>query len=740
MERSTIIFIILTILIFGYIYFFRYAPLKLKYINVPKIIYLCYKTKDIPSTVVNKWKSLNPDYEVKLYDNQDCEKFLLDNYGQKYVDIFNYIKDGPIKGCFFRICIINKNGGVYSDIDIEPLVPIKDFIENDVTFATCNSMYPRMLNPHFIYSVKNHPILKRCLEIYEQKYDNKDQYEYWLWSSPYIMIKSFYDIFGENFDLKQQMFYDKDGKKYQFLQEVNPNTENGAHDIYCEYKGVKILNNRSKNYDPDNHKFKNESTTVIPLDIYQTWGTKDLSPKMKECIETLKKENPEFTHHLYDDNDCYKFIKDNFDKNVADAYDNIIPGAYKADLWRYCILYKKGGIYLDIKYYTVNGFKLINLTDKEYFVRDIEVSGRGIYNAFMICKAGNSHLLKAINKIVENVKNNYYGKTIFSPTGPILLREQFTDDELKNATENGLELCDVNDNNTCPTKTCISLNKNAILAIYEEYRNEQHSTKKTSYYDLWYQRKIYKNAQNNKLPYDVVIAGTARDIEKYLPGTKNKLEMVKSLFRSGKIIIYENDSKDKTLDILKHWEKEGLIQLITEKNIPGKRTQRLSHGRNTLLKEAMKNKFDFYIVMDLDDIIEKLEPEGVLSTFKMKEDWAMVGGNQINRPYYDIWTLRTFDDWLDFDYLVCKDIERKGEDYCFKSRLREIPPDAEPIQVKSCFGGIGIYKKKYLENCNYGNGLRNNTINVEECEHVKLNECITRNGGKIYINPKMITA
>ena len=157
------------------------------------------------------------------------------------------------------------------------------------------------------------------------------------------------------------------------------------------------------------------------------------------------------------------------------------------------ILYKKGGIYLDIKYYTVNGFKLINLTDKEYFVRDIESSGHGIYNAFMICKAGNPFLLKAINKIVENVKNKYYGSTIFSPTATILLREQFTDEELKEATDNGLGLCDSSENKTCPTKTCISLNNKAIVAIYIEYYNElSNNINKPRYYDLWANKKIYK--------------------------------------------------------------------------------------------------------------------------------------------------------------------------------------------------------------------------------------------------------
>jgi mannosyltransferase OCH1-like enzyme len=143
--------------------------------------------------------------------------------------------------------------------------------------------------------------------------------------------------------------------------------------------------------------------STIPLNIFQTWKTKELPPKMQECVNNLKASNPEFTHYLYDNNDCYEFIKNNFDKDVLDAYDNLIPGAFKADLWRYCVLYKNGGVYLDIKYQPVNNFKLIDLTDKEYFVRDVTISGHGIYNAFMICKPGNKFLLKAINKISEKL-------------------------------------------------------------------------------------------------------------------------------------------------------------------------------------------------------------------------------------------------------------------------------------------------------------------------------------------------
>ena len=110
----------------------------------------------------------------------------------------------------------------------------------------------------------------------------------------------------------------------------------------------------------------------IPLHIYQTWHTKDLlPPKMRKCVEKLKTDNPEFEHHLYDNKECHHFIKTNFDKRVLNAFNKLKPGAFKADLWRYCILYKKGGIYLDIKYQCEPKFKLIDLA-KNTPVKEID--------------------------------------------------------------------------------------------------------------------------------------------------------------------------------------------------------------------------------------------------------------------------------------------------------------------------------------------------------------------------------
>ena len=184
------------------------------------------------------------------------------------------------------------------------------------------------------------------------------------------------------------------------------------------------LYNDIKNKITISYPLKQNYNSIIPLNIYQTWHTKKLPPKMFESVNLIKNLNPRFNYQLFDDDDCREFIKNNFEERVLHAFDSLIPGAYKADLWRYCILYKNGGIYLDIKYRPLNNFRFITMTEKEHWVLDADKNG--IYNALMVCRPGNEILLKAINKIVENVKTKFYGNSSLEPTGPLLLSSFFS--------------------------------------------------------------------------------------------------------------------------------------------------------------------------------------------------------------------------------------------------------------------------------------------------------------------------
>jgi mannosyltransferase OCH1-like enzyme len=237
--------------------------------------------------------------------------------------------------------------------------------------------------------------------------------------------------------------------------------------------------NNNQNVNNDNKKIN----SIIPLNLFQTWHTLDLPPKMKKTVELLQKQNPEFTYYLYDDDMCRNFIKDNFDDEIVYTFDKLKPGAYKADLWRYCILYIKGGIYLDIKYYCVNNFKLVELTDKEYFVKDkvngYKIKKAGIYQALLSCLPKNNILLECIKQIVYNVKHNLYLDNPLCPTGPHLF----------------LKFQDVIDIKNLELKfsgNYIEKNNNKILKIYFYYRREQKTTNKQNHYEfMWNNRNIY---------------------------------------------------------------------------------------------------------------------------------------------------------------------------------------------------------------------------------------------------------
>jgi len=231
------------------------------------------------------------------------------------------------------------------------------------------------------------------------------------------------------------------------------------------------------------YPLKSDYNIIIPTNIFQTWHSKTLPPLMAKSVDKIIKLNPRFTYHLYDDNDCRCFIQKHFKPDVLEAYDCLKPGAYKADLWRYCILFIYGGIYLDIKYKPLNNFKFVNLTEKQHLVSD--VNNIDIYNALMVCLPKSEYLYKAFRQIVDNVKNRFYGDNYLEPTGPALLSKFIsTNDEIVDCKHEELE----GNNNY----KIIYYNNIPILKSYTGHITEyQHFAKKKHYSILWNERNIY---------------------------------------------------------------------------------------------------------------------------------------------------------------------------------------------------------------------------------------------------------
>ena len=90
----------------------------------------------------------------------------------------------------------------------------------------------------------------------------------------------------------------------------------------------------------------------ITHNIIQTFKDKTmLSAPLVENITNIKKMNPDWTYQIFDDANIEIYIKENFGEIILAYYRRIDPhyGAAKADFFRYLVIYREGGVYLDIK-------------------------------------------------------------------------------------------------------------------------------------------------------------------------------------------------------------------------------------------------------------------------------------------------------------------------------------------------------------------------------------------------------
>jgi hypothetical protein len=109
-------------------------------------------------------------------------------------------------------------------------------------------------------------------------------------------------------------------------------------------------------------------------------------------------------------------------------------------------------------------------------------------------------MLNCINKIVENVRNQYYGNNSLYPTGPILMGKEYF--KLEDKKSFNIDMClkisrpdDDKANNTMN----VIYNNTLIIKTYKEYRDEQKKYSGKGYYNsLYHLKKIYKDEYNNE--------------------------------------------------------------------------------------------------------------------------------------------------------------------------------------------------------------------------------------------------
>lgn len=127
--------------------------------QIPKVIHQIWLGGKLPEKFhkfAASWKEQNPEWEYKLWTDEDVDKFPWRNR-----KIFDQAGNYGMKSDIWRYEILNLHGGVYADIDFECLQSLDKFHHSCEFYGGLHEGV--MMGNGFFASRSCHPILRQCM-------------------------------------------------------------------------------------------------------------------------------------------------------------------------------------------------------------------------------------------------------------------------------------------------------------------------------------------------------------------------------------------------------------------------------------------------------------------------------------------------------------------------------------------------------------------------------------------------
>lgn len=148
---------------------------------IPKVIHYCWFGKgEMPKQFrdnIETWKKYCPDYEIRRWDenNYDIEK-------NRYMSQAYKAKKWGFVPDYARLDVIYNYGGIYLDTDVEILKPLDPLLELDLF---CGFENINFVNFGLGFGAKkNHELIKKMMDVYENLEFVKEDGSYNLTPSP----------------------------------------------------------------------------------------------------------------------------------------------------------------------------------------------------------------------------------------------------------------------------------------------------------------------------------------------------------------------------------------------------------------------------------------------------------------------------------------------------------------------------------------------------------------------------
>lgn len=152
---------------------------------------------------------------------------------------------------------------------------------------------------------------------------------------------------------------------------------------------------------------------LIPKIIHQTWSeelTPDRYPQLVRIQNSWKAAGWEY--RFYTDSDARGYIQEHFPDRFLDAFDTLVPGVFKADLFRYLVLLREGGIYADADV-LLNANLEDFLTPSMSFFAPRDLVGADheaefcLWNGLIGAAPGHPFLVKVVEQVMNRVRGRF---------------------------------------------------------------------------------------------------------------------------------------------------------------------------------------------------------------------------------------------------------------------------------------------------------------------------------------------
>ena len=240
------------------------------------------------------------------------------------------------------------------------------------------------------------------------------------------------------------------------------------------------------------------------------------------------------------------------------------------------------------------------------------------------------------------------------------------------------------------------------------------------------------------------ICGCAKDVGCYLDDVFNNIGFIGELFDDFHIIIYYDESNDNTLVKLNEYYEyyqNKMTVLIGKDPLTNIRTQNIAKARNgilTKIKELNQDDFQYFIMMDMDEVCSCKFNKNALDSYLQYErtnnflSWDALSFNRI--MYYDLWALS-----IDPYRFSCNHYENthkvKNQMVHFlKEELGKVVlknPNTGLLPCISAFNGFAIYRKNKFINIKYEWNIHKTLViyprlNIDKMSRVVFQQPISR--------------